>query len=477
MCLLRSKTFRISSYFIFFSETVNIMVQHLPTIVSMTKNNVEAHLDVLNQLKPSCPLSSSSTTLKTNAEVRQWMSDQEWFKESSQKNLQCAVQWLFNKVKRLSDPDQHPEMLLQSLTDYLIPETPINYNPMTNFWSSVEGAAIITGYKSDLTSNDVVKPFSLLKLERGDAQTDEALLHEIVVGLILNKLRSYLPCFMYLYGGFYCSIPSDAEMQVGNFSQLCSSSNINEMHTCMIAEAVVTTSGQRNFVQLLNNPAISAEEKTKTFIILLLALAEANKRFGFIHGDLHAENILIRTLPSPITLNCQVLNTNISISTQYIPIVIDFGRSYIEWEKYKLKPILYNANNDSAKEFGDLDYFCDAERSINGDNCLSENLIAKGRKITGYDMFRLAFDLNDRNLINMMLPEMVQILNVCLQPTVLKKRPLNPSDPWSGKIRGNNFNSSHFANYSYFKSPMCSGGIITSIFQIPRFLSFLNIIP
>jgi hypothetical protein len=41
-----------------------------------------------------------------------------------------------------------------------------------------------------------------------DSMQNDILLHELAIGLVLNKLRSYIPTFMYTYAGLVCSPPA-----------------------------------------------------------------------------------------------------------------------------------------------------------------------------------------------------------------------------------------------------------------------------
>ena len=63
-------------------------------------------------------------------------------------------------------------------------------------------------FKVSTTKNN--EPFAILKFSPKiiDIENDN-IIHEILVGMVLNNLREYTPNFMYTYGGFICSPPVD----------------------------------------------------------------------------------------------------------------------------------------------------------------------------------------------------------------------------------------------------------------------------
>ena len=63
-------------------------------------------------------------------------------------------------------------------------------------------------FKVSTTKNN--EPFAILKFSPKiiDIENDN-IIHEILVGMVLNNLREYTPNFMYTYGGFICSPPID----------------------------------------------------------------------------------------------------------------------------------------------------------------------------------------------------------------------------------------------------------------------------
>ena len=76
----------------------------------------------------------------------------------------------------------------------------------------------------------------------------------------------------------------------------------------------------------------------KDFIFILLqvsmALQVAQNKCGFVHWDLYPWNIMIQTLPEPITFD-YVLSYNkvMRVNTRLIPIIIDYGKSHVVYNE------------------------------------------------------------------------------------------------------------------------------------------------
>ena len=70
---------------------------------------------------------------------------------------------------------------------------------------------------------------------------------------------------------------------------------------------------------------VSIDDINAIILQILLALRLANKRFGFQHGNLHAENIIVTTLNEPIN----IIYDDITLTTKYIVTIIDYGCSKI----------------------------------------------------------------------------------------------------------------------------------------------------
>jgi len=71
-------------------------------------------------------------------------------------------------------------------------------------------------------------------------------------------------------------------------------------------------------------------EKKKICMILLLIIEYTRTLTGFIHYDLHSSNVLVKTVPRK-EYNFRIRNRIFTIDNYgYLPVIIDFGCSYID---------------------------------------------------------------------------------------------------------------------------------------------------
>lgn len=86
------------------------------------------------------------------------------------------------------------------------------------------------------------------------------------------------------------------------------------------------------------------------------ALDVAHSLCGFVHHDLHGYNILVQRLPEPILIpiyskSIEIQDGSITdtpyfyIKTRYIPIIIDYGMAYFEFDGNEFKTVIFD--NDS----------------------------------------------------------------------------------------------------------------------------------
>jgi hypothetical protein len=407
--------------------------------------------------------------------------------------LACYVRQLFAKmVGRVAD-ENSLDTLIGKLPDFQdntirgLPGVFVNYNVLnyeaaSNTWKSVEGAVA----KFDLAmpwinikNPPIVKNFGLLKLQKGLLK--ENLLNEIAVGLILNEMRDYLPCFMYMYGGFFCGYPSDEEMKQG-FSALCT--NNSDPHACMVSEWIPNIG---SFFDFVNDPLQRTEDKEKVFLLLCFAMDEAFQRYKFVHGDLHAKNILIRKFDTPQELKFKYKKQDLKITTQYVPVVIDYGASTIHWNKKILTPIF--ANYSEMQNTG-----CMQPYSADKRLCAAENLNSQGKTLGGFDIMRLLITGNGRFVD--MGSDIKTLLDACFYQgdyDVVDFTPdknfaelwtpveWDPSKPQKPRLSASPKNERKFRESTLSRTddsesnPRCPAGFLNELLTIPRIRAICKI--
>jgi hypothetical protein len=158
------------------------------------------------------------------------------------------------------------------------------------------------------------------------------LLHEVVVGLALNNLKGIVNNFMYSFGGFICSPPSDRD----SFESLCDNRDNTNMRIIELTEYVPNIG---SFADCLDKGILTDDDILKILIQIFYALYVAQQQFEiFLHADLHPGNILIVQLDKPKEIFLDGLN--FTLKTIYIPIIIDYGFVIMKLNNQLLIPFL-----------------------------------------------------------------------------------------------------------------------------------------
>ncbi len=426
-----------------------------------------ANLNIKNHQDAILKLSAQTVTLgkcgSSRCCINDWKKDakeadiknalqNKWDSSSAMKTMACLVRQIFAQfVLDQSVGWQDPPVLNNRLNSYFPVSKLINYDSSSKQWTSADGIATIVDLVLKwLPGSPRIQNFALMKLQQPGASPQEELLHETAVGLVLNGMRDYLPCFMYVYGGFFCGYPTDASMQTKNFNDLCK--NNADMHTCMLSEFVPNIGDISKF--WFNN-SISDDDKERVFLLTCFALAEANRRYGFVHGDLHFGNIMIRELSAPRLFTFKFAGKVISITTKYLPTVIDYGRSQINFQGKKLTPI-FRPSYPPALKFGHSADF----------------LVADGKaSMDGYDLIRLVTSFNFPTAAT---ADINKLLNDCFYGGLYDFTSVFPGT-LVGHLDGTPGNERKFRDATLVKTndpnnnPLCTKGFLHQALDLPKF--------
>lgn len=187
------------------------------------------------------------------------------------------------------------------------------------------------------------------------------MVHEAFVGLMgTNILRSQIPNFAYIYGVINCKLrPNLLDLPKG--WQLPGEQNRKQSYRCrddvnagtvVIYEKITNSTSFNKFME-----THSEEDSLAVFIQVVLALIHANSVCGFIHGDLHGDNILVKKLDQPITVKYTLPYTgDFYITSRHIPVFIDYGFAQIV---YKGRPHVSNHPSilNTASQYPLLDVY------------------------------------------------------------------------------------------------------------------------
>jgi len=235
--------------------------------------------------------------------------------------------------------------------------------------TSVEGVTWMVGYKGK-------GPYALLKYAvskrkvkgvmtyREDKSNN--LLHELAVGLILNKLLQYTSAFMVVYTGFLCSMPLSSNPSVEGISinykstDMCASTYSKDLTMTLIAELAHKPESFYDFLlayvkqkMVFGGVGVTFIDVMHVFLQILSGLSVAYYKYKFVHGDLHSGNVLVSMLPSPtnVTLNVMTSKGQDQINLKNVRFsikIIDYGRCKIDYNGTILSPLSFdNSGQDN----------------------------------------------------------------------------------------------------------------------------------
>lgn len=178
-----------------------------------------------------------------------------------------------------------------------------------------------TAYFSDLTNpatRQTTKNLFVIKVAK-DNDSEDDILHEAMIGMLfLNKLRSKIPNFAYIYGFFKCGKPDTDN--AGNVSSWC---DPFESNGYVIYENIPNSISFYDSIQY----GMNSEQFLIYLVQFLLALKLANRECNFTHFDCHPNNVLLRKLNEKV---CIKYDDNVYIVTDTIVTFIDYGMSYCD---------------------------------------------------------------------------------------------------------------------------------------------------
>jgi len=259
------------------------------------------------------------------------------------KQVACAVRTILKRNRHSflkaaifsSIPVEDPELQFELEQHRILSDT------------SMEGVVWRVGY------NNNVDPFATMKYSKiVGPHKSYNMIHELAVGLLVNFLRAYTPNFMYVWGGFSCSIPADlgpiaaappgAVAGVGgnathnhDFNTLCVNNNSNNMDVIMLCENIVTFGSADVILTASINPAdpkhVDWIDILHILFQVIVSLSFAQTYCEFVHGDLHPGNVLIKRLAGPVDLTYLINGNPYTIRTRYIAVIIDYGLARISY--------------------------------------------------------------------------------------------------------------------------------------------------
>jgi hypothetical protein len=156
-------------------------------------------------------------------------------------------------------------------------------------------------------------------------------------------LKEEIPTFAYIFGGFSSSAPR----KVNSNTSLCECSDPRAAVNYTLQEYIQGRPLDSYFREKV--PEISLIDLWRIIRIVHFSLLLANKRYKFVHRDLHRKNILIEDLGQEYIINIDGIET----ISSYLPIIIDYARSaiMIDGVFYGTKPATMSADEVVNEEW------------------------------------------------------------------------------------------------------------------------------
>ena len=185
------------------------------------------------------------------------------------------------------------------------------------------------------------------------------LLYEYLVGRCVNRFCDYFPNFIRTYGSYQyknqskydfilnsCShlskriLPENLEYYLYNNSYENLNDNIingckNNKYMSVLTQYVPYQYDLRHYIHLLATGKIFQQQNITQLIKILYMIYAPLKVLSnhYTHYDLHDKNILLYEVPNNQYIDIRYYKNDkdyILIKTRYIPIIIDYGRSWID---------------------------------------------------------------------------------------------------------------------------------------------------
>lgn len=216
---------------------------------------------------------------------------------------------------------------------------------------SVSGYAISSDFGSNVDAKRNLHDSLIIKAVRDSTKSNE-LIHEVFCGLsVLNNLREVMPNFAAVIGTFKCSSPlndpvDEKNPKGKNIATFCSTCDEENDVTYAIYENIQPSIDFSKLVETCDG-----ETFMQYYFAVLCALHKASTICDFTHYDLHDQNLLLRSctdsrylkavknkkdksfyVPYDLVSDEGVIITFYVKSMEYIPTIIDYGRSHIVYD-------------------------------------------------------------------------------------------------------------------------------------------------
>lgn len=292
----------------------------------------------LNKAKNDELTSRSNTINITDSETRRQISEENKLGSTAQscpsdqykKDVHDRLQTLnINKIIDLYDNYFYSQQLMQSLSCMLQSMNTTsrrlpNYERMRRYLTHLKIITLSSAGGNPMWGtlglDGLVKnELFVIKTPKNKDDFDEAI-HEYLVGfLCLNNLRTLIPNFAYIFSLFKCGGVVSKGKEVLAW---CGGRNSPVEYPYVVYENITHSITMEEFCA-----TCTTDMFMNVFMQVIYSLKIANEKYDFTHYDLHAQNVLVRTINN-VSIK---YDTDVYLNTNRIGTIIDYGRSHVKY--------------------------------------------------------------------------------------------------------------------------------------------------
>ncbi len=217
-------------------------------------------------------------------------------------------------------------------TSKSIREIPYLNHSITNLFKSLhlassvksqEGYALLASFKS-------IKDLVVIKTTK---EEDFNILYEYFIGVMgINELRKDIPNFSYTLSIFKCNPLTITDGKKINIDKFCVNEGGKSRHYIVYENIIGQTLHQYLLKEFSGKTKPDINSLLTYLISIIASLAVAQDRIDFVHYDLHDQNIILRDITNPITIDYIIDDEKYSITVDKIPTMIDYGFSHFVYQ-------------------------------------------------------------------------------------------------------------------------------------------------
>jgi ubiquinone/menaquinone biosynthesis C-methylase UbiE len=171
-----------------------------------------------------------------------------------------------------------------------------------------------------------VKNKIVIKTPKDEDEIRNMMFEYYIGSRFINKLRTKTPNFMYTYGIFMCN-PLIAVTKENDKDKISTTVNFcygNDKKNIYLLFEKIDGVNLHNYIQTIKNET-EFDDLINYVIQIILSLDIAQKEGQYSHNDLHTDNIMLRTLSTPITHEYLIGKYKYKMELKNIATIIDYG--------------------------------------------------------------------------------------------------------------------------------------------------------